>query len=357
MEVLDDVAFESEGKPGELLQTKHHVSRKANLTDASPDIWKSLRVWLSGVSSGTLPGDTLLHLLTTGLAPVGSAASYLRGDSERDPRKARERLDAVAQSSVNKRLQSSFDAYTKLKLGERDNLLSRVLVIDKSPSIIQVLNMLEEILGLVVDRKLVPQLVQRIEGWWFQRVVSHLVETGDPIFGEELDGEITRLRDDFRSDSLPIDASILDETIDPNAFSEHGFVEQLRLIDAQRPRLLKAMREYYRASTHRSRWLREGFLKPGELERYERRLVEEWEYRFDDAKSELDKDESEDNKRRAGRKVYAWVEMDASYPIRPGCMEQFVVRGSYQTLSERLRVGWHPEFRERLGVSVHPEDG
>jgi hypothetical protein len=42
LETLDDVVFDSEGSPLELLQLKHHCDRAANLTDASPDLWKTL---------------------------------------------------------------------------------------------------------------------------------------------------------------------------------------------------------------------------------------------------------------------------------------------------------------------------
>ncbi len=46
VERLDDVAFEKNGTPVELLQTKHHIDRVASLSDASPDVWKTLRVRL-----------------------------------------------------------------------------------------------------------------------------------------------------------------------------------------------------------------------------------------------------------------------------------------------------------------------
>jgi len=49
LETFDDVTFETKGgKPEELLQTKHHQNREATLTDASEDLWKSLRVWFEG---------------------------------------------------------------------------------------------------------------------------------------------------------------------------------------------------------------------------------------------------------------------------------------------------------------------
>jgi len=54
IETLDDVAFEKQGSPTELLQTKHHIDRQANLSDASPDVWKSLRVWVDALQHGRL---------------------------------------------------------------------------------------------------------------------------------------------------------------------------------------------------------------------------------------------------------------------------------------------------------------
>src|SRR5216684_2393660 len=61
LETLDDVTFESTtGDPQELLQTKHHQKTAANLTDASPDLWKSLRVWIEAwKTNASVVGTTL----------------------------------------------------------------------------------------------------------------------------------------------------------------------------------------------------------------------------------------------------------------------------------------------------------
>ena len=45
IETLDDVVFETEGSAIEVIQVKHHISRKAQLTDASTDLWKTIRIW------------------------------------------------------------------------------------------------------------------------------------------------------------------------------------------------------------------------------------------------------------------------------------------------------------------------
>jgi hypothetical protein len=43
VERFDDVAFEKEGTPQTQLQLKHHA-KAGNLTDASADLWKTLRI-------------------------------------------------------------------------------------------------------------------------------------------------------------------------------------------------------------------------------------------------------------------------------------------------------------------------
>jgi hypothetical protein len=45
IERLDDVAFETAGDAVELLQTKHHINKQGDLSDASVDLWKTSRVW------------------------------------------------------------------------------------------------------------------------------------------------------------------------------------------------------------------------------------------------------------------------------------------------------------------------
>jgi hypothetical protein len=84
IERLDDVSFEKNGKPLELLQTKHHIGKLGDLTDTSADLWKTLRIWSQAAKDNpALPGRTRLLLVTTGQAPEGSAASCLRPDPDR----------------------------------------------------------------------------------------------------------------------------------------------------------------------------------------------------------------------------------------------------------------------------------
>lgn len=54
IENLDDISFEKEGTPLELLQTKHKINSIASLSNSSSDLWKTLRIWSTAILEGRL---------------------------------------------------------------------------------------------------------------------------------------------------------------------------------------------------------------------------------------------------------------------------------------------------------------
>lgn len=55
----------------------------------------------------------------------------------------------------------------------------------------------------------------------------------------------------------------------------------------------------------------------------------------------------EEEKIKEGRTLFSKIE-ELDIRIRPKCQEAFVMRGSYHILANRLKVGWHVDFFERL---------
>jgi len=86
----------------------------------------------------------------------------------------------------------------------------------------------------------------------------------------------------------------------------------------------------------------------GDLDRYEDRLVEEWDILFQQMRDELGDLASEEAKKQAAQTLYKWVETGMHHPIRQGVTEPVVARGTYQMLADCQKAGWHPEFVERL---------
>ncbi|MBN9167705.1 MAG: hypothetical protein BGO98_11175 [Myxococcales bacterium 68-20] len=354
LETLDDVTFESKGgTPEELLQTKHHRNHEASLSNASGDLWKSLRVWFEGHANGQIPAGTALYLLTTGEAPKDSAASLLRSEG-RDVGKALPVLESVAQSSESQANAPAYAAFLAASATARRTILDSVVVLDRAPGVLTIDDDLKNEVFWTAEHKHLDAFLKRLEGWWLRRVIKQLSSSPQAvgILSAELEAEMSELREQFKQDNLPIDEDLVSFTLDDETHAAHAdyrFVHQLKLIDASKKRVAAAIRDFYRAYEQRSRWLREDLLLVGDLTRYERKLVEEWELVFEAAKDEIEATAVEAAKRKAARAVLAWAEQ-ASIAIRPGVTESFVVRGSFHMLADEAppRIGWHPDFHDRL---------
>jgi hypothetical protein len=354
LETLDDVTFESKGgTPEELLQTKHHRSREASLSNASGDLWKSLRVWFEGHASGQIPAGTALYLLTTGEAPKDSAASFLRSEG-RDVAKALSILEGVPHSSESQANAAAYTAFLGASATARRAILDSVVVLDRAPSVLSIDDDLRHEVFWTAEQKHLDAFLNRLEGWWLRRVIKQLSESPKPtgILSAELEAEMSELREQFKQDNLPIDGDLVTFMLNDEIHAAHAdyrFVYQLKLIDAGKKRVAAAIRDFYRASEQRSRWLREELLLVGDLTRYESKLVEEWELVFEAEKDEIEATAAEAAKREAARAVLAWAEK-ATISIRPGVTEPFVVRGSFHMLADEAppRIGWHPDFHDRL---------
>ena len=347
VETLDDVVFETDGTPTEIIQVKHHINRQANLTDASTDIWKTIRIWCDFYQNGIPQSGTILCMMTTSRASEGSAAYYLRAEN-RDIAAAEKILLQTAQMSVSKENNEAYSSFSKLTSESRLELLRATLIIDQCPLNKDLDPYLQNEIGYVCQRSKIDQFLMYFKGWWFKRILKSLCsECSMPILGEELDLQLDELREQFKSDALPIHADLKTVTVDCKLYQNHTFVRQLELIDIGSKRISIAVNNYYRAFEQRSRWLREDLLLVGDIGDYERNLIEEWETHFETMREELGEDAAEQEKVKAARNIYNWVEKEADFPIRK-CQELFVTRGSYHILADKQKVGWHPEFQNRL---------
>ena len=197
LEGLDDVVFEEHGNPQELLQLKHH-SQASSLTDSSPELWKTIRIWSEHVTNGTLnPRLTSLTLITTADASEDSISAKLRSDDSRDCTSALAELINIAQTSGNVSLRSSFNAFLKLNKDQRKALVDSIFILDHSTNIHDTTDRIKDLIKLAVEREHRDRLYERLEGWWFGKVISQLLsDTPEPISGFEV-------ADRIRSIDLP----------------------------------------------------------------------------------------------------------------------------------------------------------
>ncbi len=352
LETLDDVVLGRDATPSELLQTKHQ-SVPARLTDASPQLWKTLRIWSTHVRGGVVnvPPSTLT-LITNAHAPEGSIASALRPGPHRDCTAALQALIRVARTSKNDDLKPAFDAFTTLTADQQFRLVEAINIMDASPDISDTADRIRNRIRCAVDRQNREALFERLEGWWFGQVVDQLRSPAPkPIAGFEAHEKLRAIAEQFKPGALPID--YLDAR--PDSLDAHTdkrmFVVQLRVIDLGLPRIEKAILDYYRAFEQRSRWAREELLVGDEVQSYERRLVDEWERFAAAITEEMAPEPIEVELKKVGRRIFNSMEQRVDLRIRPNVAEPYVMRGSYHILANKQpvpSVWWHPRFVERL---------
>lgn len=353
VERFDDVAFDKAGMPSQLIQTKHHIAKSGNLTDASSDLWKTLLIWLKAVQADAqFPFRMRLFLLTTGTAPEGSACSWLRSISnQRSEAEADKLLLDTASTSKNADHAKAHALYKALSSEVRLSLLRSITVLDNAPNIIDVIDEICQSLYMAAPKNQLGNFVERLEGWWFARVIDGLVNKKSiPLLA--IEQRIDELREEFQRDALPVD--VKGSVPSPEVIADldkRPFVKQLRRIRIGTPRIELAIRDYYRAFEQRSRWTRQELLVDGELERYEQDLKEAWEPRFLTVVDSLPSPCAPEEKVVGGQKIFQWAEQDADFPLRT-VRERFLTHGSFQMLANRHVIGWHPNFND----PEQPED-
>lgn len=357
LELLDDVEFEDGYGAKDLLQSKHHVDETASLSDASVDLWRSINAWMTAIESVTGEEIPSLTLLTTATAVEGSAVRFLYGSQDvRDHRRAAEILRATALSSVNQTTQPWRSRFSRLSRGAQDALVEAIVIADAQTQIDGLDEELTSALFWAIpgtDHR--DDFIAHVKGWWLGIVVGLL--TGEiPAFSAiDMLREIADIRDQFGPDNLPTDPGLPDpDGGEIAAYEERTFVGQLRLIAATEPQLALAIRDCHRAFTQRSQWLRRDLIGIGEIDRFERRLVEEWQFIFTNLTAELDGGANEQERQRCGREVFTQAAGTARARVRAKYEEAFMTRGSLHLLSEECKVGWHPDFEARIQQLLEP---
>jgi hypothetical protein len=277
-------------------------------------------------------------------------ASMLRPSGTRDVKAAQERLQIVAEEAKNAALKLAYASYLKLDEKSRLALLSRVNILDAQPNVIDVGEEIKKkYLIFSVRPNFVGDLFEALEGWWSLKSDALLLNTTTTIRALDLQNKLYELSDQYTDYNLPDDFPKPLE-MDVTELPEHQryFIAQLNLVLSNNSRLRRAIGTYYRAYHQRSKWLDRGLVTDDELERYEDYLVEEWTLEFDKILDEEGEIPDEKTLRQLGLNLFNWSERKDFRTIRKDYQNGMFARGSLHMLANSFKVGWHPDFKNRL---------
>lgn len=354
MEMHDDVAWDENGSPTELLQMKHHQGSARTLSDSGDDIWRSLLVWME-TASPTDPTGPMLFLVSTDVAAPGSAAHALRTET-RDVPAALDHLVAAASTSVATATEKARSRFIALGSSGRENFLSRVFVVDGAPHLEDVDAEARRSLAWALPKGHEDRFMHLLWGWWDEQAIGILRGRRGGISVPEVEQKVNDLRDQFTLDRLPTLVEIQDANR-PDIFGSYDgytFITQLEWIGWPPVNLQKAIIDYYRAYTQTTQWVSEDLIGLDELQRFEAELVDEWEREFEFMRIDLGENATEEQKKRAGSTLLRQLLDAASVRVRARYDEAFFARGKRHEIADKGRIGWHADFEDRLKALLLP---
>lgn len=349
LEKLEDVAWERQGDPVQLLQLKHHHASAGRIGDKDGDVWRTLSAWLDvPLAAGADPPD--LYLITTQISAERSALEALRPPN-RDPAYAEQRLIEAAQTSRSQGTENIRRRFLDLPVEERGRFVARIYVIDAAPRAEDVDNLVRQALLFALPRGHESRFLDLVWAWWYSVSLDMLQGRRSSVRATEVTARVSDLRDDFSHDNLPTLVTAPnreDEAALAAVHSDQVFVHQMRWVHAPDRILEKAIVDYYRAVAHTRLWLEDDLIGLHELGEFERRLRDEWERELAWRMSELPPDADEEAKATLGRELLRSILDQTAIRVRERYDEPFFARGKYHELADSGRVGWHPDFANRL---------
>lgn len=349
IELHDDVAWGDGASPVELLQLKHHgkINAAGQLTDMSTDLWKTIKVWLDSPKARDDEGP-LLTLVTTSSVADGSATALLTPEN-RDIRRAKLLLDIAARDSTSKATSMARREWLEAADGERQSMVNRMFVLSGSIHIEKIDQAVRAALGVVIPLNHEEEFLGLVWRWWNGVSIDLLRKKRQSITGIDAHQDIEQIRNGFSDDNLP--TLVFDDQFDREELIEihdsHDFVHQLRWVGVGSRNLQAAIVDYYMAVSQETEWLDKHLVDVAELQRFESKVVDEWDRSYGDMLDDLDITSDEMVKAKAGRYLFQKLR-DSPLKIRTHYTEMFHSRGKRHMLADDHRIGWHPEFEGRL---------
>ncbi len=351
IENLDDIVIEEEDKVN-LFQTKLHINSVANLTDGSPDFWKTIRVWCESITSGLIDvNNTIFTLITTAQVSNSSFLVQLKHGNKRDIDDVISKMLSYIANSDNKTNIKGYEAFTYLSIDDKTALIKNTTLLDASLSISEALEAIKNQLIYSAPIGKLDSFVEHLEGWWFQQCIEMLNGKIETISSKHLSQKISDIRDTFQLDNLPDDFADplnIDESELPD-YEDRVFVKQLKLISIRNNGLRNAISDFRRAFEQRSKWLREDLTNLDEIEYFEKQLFDNWNNIFMALKDDCE-NVSSDEMVKLGKNFYQkfYVERVPKVRIRPKFSSEYLTRGSCHMLSDKLKIGWHPDYKKLI---------
>lgn len=360
IEKFDDISFHNDNGPEKLIQVKYH-SNKGNITNSSIDFWRTIKVWIDCIKKDyQLLEKTSFYIITTNNIAENSIIEKIKNktatvDVIYDSLKkiAEEGKKTIKDNSLLFKYYDSFINFDDLLL---KNLIDKINITSDFSKPAGINKKILQKIRICTTQKTENIVFGRLMGWWYKKMIVCL-ESIDPIFisYDELRREIVSITSELSDENLPNDVTEKEIEAIKQTNDVKTLITQLEIIDSKKHRINNALKTYYQSCALRSKWIRESLISPDEIDNYDSRLSNEWEYQFGEIIDNIDDNTTEIQKKDAGKGLYSTL-MNKNIPIRKNVNDTTISRGSFNSLANEKKIGWHPDYKQLINGGSNNEN-
>lgn len=350
IETLDDITVHDSNNNSILEQDKYSQSDcTSRISLKSEALWKTLHIWLSQVNEGEIaPEKTAFHLVTNTTSLPQTLAPLFPEEPRDKIDDFLEKLKDAAQKPGEK-IKGHVEYV--LKDEYRDNFLAilRRTEVFANAKRATLREDIKSALNLSEDlHEHADHIVDSLMGW-LSNLVMQRWESGQQAliarqsYCNQYQIIIKGLRIDKRSfrsaRRVHLDSGYEEQE------SNRMYVKQLNLINATHTRIIHAIEDKLRTQKEKLRVAEIGTVLESEWEDFDFDLTQEWERIKDKIANEAG---SDDDPRRIGLGIYdEAMAMKANFAGAP-VSQDYITKGEFHHLADGLKVGWHPDYKEKL---------
>lgn len=351
VEHLDDVA--TQGLDDVVAEQDKSGLAHNPVSDRSIDLWKTLHNWVCAIRDGALKsvdtkfvlyvaqdhhGDVIdrIHKIAC-KADADALIEALRDEfwGKEPDRSARVELPKDLAEHVNGVLQAP----------EVASLLFVNLTLENgsgSPND----DLLSLIAKMAIPESACEDVLKHLLGW-AKRTIEKLIEKKQPAiltyedFHKQLVGAARKF-DRSPNALVPTTFEISQSEIE-GELRARTYVRQLEAVKCDEADLVRAVNDFLRSAVERTTWSERGVVLEGSFGEFEDSLERAWQSQ----KARIEIEHRYETEEDRGRLVYANCS-GLQQRLQGMDVPAHFVPGSFHTLAESLRVGWHPRYRHLL---------
>lgn len=356
IEHLDDVATHTdEGVIAE--QDKSGLAHNP-VADRSPELWKTLANWVRSIRGGALKSDTkfLLYVaqdhhgrlidrihVVSNKADADALVQELRttfwGEAPKYTEKAM--LPSRLAEHVNDVLSASDDVLALL--------FANLTLENGSGAPNDDLAALPGMAAISEGSK--EDVLKYLLGWAKKLIDKRIEESRAPIITwEEFHKQFVAAAKKFdRSENLlpPTHVEITQPEID-RELRARTYVRQLEAVKCDNDELVRAVNDFLLSAVARTTWSERGDVLEGSYGEFEDALERAWQSQ----KTRVEIEQKAATEEDRGRLLYANCSALHQMRLQGKDVPGYFVPGSFHTLSDSLRIGWHPRYRSVLSSNA-----